>query len=47
MPPGEDQAELKRLLAFALEVNKSLDQIGFPLCKGDIMASNPVVPDIG
>ena len=42
VPPGEDQAELKkRLLAFALEVNKSLDQIGFPLCKGDIMASNP------
>lgn len=41
-PPGEDQAALKtRLLAFALDVNKALDQIGFPLCKGDIMASNP------
>lgn len=31
----------KRLLAFALEVNNSLAACGFPLCKGNIMASNP------
>jgi CBS domain-containing protein len=28
-------------LAFADEVNRSLDACGFPLCKGDIMARNP------
>ena len=31
----------KRFLAFALDVNKDLDRCGFPLCKGNIMASNP------
>ncbi len=31
----------QRFLAFALDVNKGLDQCGFPLCKGNIMASNP------
>jgi CBS domain-containing protein len=30
-----------RLLAFAAEVNATLDQCGFPLCAGDIMARNP------
>lgn len=30
-----------RLLAFAKAVNQDLDTIGFPLCKGEIMASNP------
>ncbi len=30
-----------RFLAFAREVNEALDQCGFPLCKGNIMASNP------
>jgi CBS domain-containing protein len=29
------------LLAFAREVNAALDQLGFPLCKGKIMAGNP------
>lgn len=29
------------LLAFAHEVNRALDALGFPLCKGGIMASNP------
>jgi CBS domain-containing protein len=29
------------LVAFAREVNVALDQLGFPLCKGNIMASNP------
>lgn len=31
----------KRWLAFALEVNEALDACGYPLCKGNIMASNP------
>ena len=39
---GEDrEATRKRLLAFADEVNRSLDACGFPLCKGNIMARNP------
>ena len=29
------------LVAFADEVNRTLDACGFPLCKGDIMARNP------
>ncbi|BET25986.1 CBS domain-containing protein [Limnobacter thiooxidans] len=28
-------------LAFGKEVNQTLDQCGYPLCKGNIMASNP------
>ena len=31
----------ERLLAFAAEVNDTLAECGFPLCKGDIMARNP------
>lgn len=31
----------KRLLAFGREVNENLAACGFPLCKGNIMASNP------
>lgn len=31
----------KRLLPFARSVNEALDACGFPLCKGNIMASNP------
>ncbi len=30
-----------RLIAFAKEVNQHLAECGFPLCKGNIMASNP------
>ncbi len=30
-----------RLLAFAAEVNAGLDRLGFPLCTGNVMASNP------
>jgi len=30
-----------QLLAFALAVNTALDQCGFPLCRGGVMASNP------
>lgn len=33
--------ERPRLLAFADEVNRTLDACGFPLCKGDVMARNP------
>lgn len=37
-----DRDELRlRLLAFARDVNEDLDRCGFPLCKGNIMASNP------
>lgn len=31
----------QRFLGYALDVNKDLDRCGFPLCKGNIMASNP------
>ena len=31
----------RTLLAFAREVNEALDACGFPLCKGNVMASNP------
>jgi CBS domain-containing protein len=31
----------QRFLAFAGAVNRDLDRCGFPLCKGNIMASNP------
>lgn len=41
-PEFVDKEELKlRLLAFARDVNADLDRCGFPLCKGNIMASNP------
>lgn len=35
-----EQTQL-RFLDFARDVNHDLDQCGFPLCKGNIMASNP------
>ncbi|MCX7891831.1 MAG: DUF294 nucleotidyltransferase-like domain-containing protein [Burkholderiales bacterium] len=35
------EAARARLLPFAQAVNRTLDHCGFPLCKGDIMASNP------
>ena len=31
----------RALLAFAREVNEALDACGFPLCSGNVMASNP------
>jgi CBS domain-containing protein len=34
-------AARKLLLGFAREVNEALDACGFPLCKGNVMASNP------
>ena len=40
---ASDDAERDRpaWLAFAREVNQALDACGYPLCKGNIMASNP------
>jgi CBS domain-containing protein len=39
---GRDREATKaRLLAFADQVNRTLDACGFPLCKGNIMARNP------
>jgi CBS domain-containing protein len=38
---GKAQEEARKaLLAFAREVNEALDACGFPLCKGNVMASN-------
>jgi len=31
----------QQLISFARDVNTALDELGFPLCKGEIMASNP------
>jgi CBS domain-containing protein len=42
LPEGEDAATRReRLLAFARDVNADLDALGFPLCTGNVMASNP------
>ena len=40
---ASDQPEVDRpaWLAFAREVNEGLDHCGYPLCKGNVMASNP------
>jgi CBS domain-containing protein len=35
------QRDRPALLAFAHEVNEALDACGYPLCKGNVMASNP------
>lgn len=40
-PEGETEALRARLLRFAADVNQHLARCGFPLCKGNIMASNP------
>ncbi len=40
-PAAEAEAVRQAFLPFALEVNKRLDKLGFPLCKGNVMASNP------
>lgn len=36
-----ESAQKDRYLAFANDVNRALDACGYPLCKGNIMASNP------
>ena len=38
---GQEDAMRKRLLPYAQAVNKALDECGFELCPGDIMAGNP------
>lgn len=40
MPPEQARA---KLVPFAREVNEALAACGFPLCEGDIMASNPAL----
>ena len=41
-PAGVDSAALRaRFLPFARAVNEALDECGFPLCRGEIMAGNP------
>ena len=37
---AEAEARRLRLLPFARDVNLCLDSLGFPLCKGDVMAGN-------
>jgi CBS domain-containing protein len=39
--PSTADGARERLLPFAHAVNEALDRCGFPLCKGNIMASNP------
>lgn len=39
--PAAQDAHKLRLLAMAREVNNDLAACGFPLCKGNVMASNP------
>lgn len=42
VPDGETADAIReRLLPVARRINEALDSCGFPLCKGDIMASNP------
>lgn len=42
LQPGEDAASVRAaLLPLARRINEMLDQCGFPLCKGEVMASNP------
>jgi len=42
LPEGQTaQALRERLLPFARRVNEALAACGFPLCSGDVMASNP------
>jgi CBS domain-containing protein len=40
-PPGEAAAIREAFLPFARVVNERLAACGFPLCKGNVMASNP------
>ena len=39
--PGQVEPRRGRLLAFARDVNAALAVLGFPLCPGSVMASNP------
>lgn len=43
VPAGSSAQQVReRLLPVAKRVNDALDQCGFPLCRGNIMASNPM-----
>jgi CBS domain-containing protein len=43
VPAGSTAQQMReRLLPIARRVNEALDRCGFPLCKGNIMASNPM-----
>ena len=39
--PGDEDRTRERLLPFAQAVNKALDECGFDLCPGNVMAGNP------
>jgi CBS domain-containing protein len=41
-PPQADTDTRDRLLPFAREINAMLDRCGYPLCKGGVMAMNPL-----
>ena len=41
LPGAQQMRQRHELLAFAREANDALDTLGFPRCKGGIMASNP------
>ncbi|HEY7804444.1 MAG TPA: DUF294 nucleotidyltransferase-like domain-containing protein, partial [Orrella sp.] len=41
VPDDTSDAAMQHFLSFAREVNEGLDACGFPLCKGNVMASNP------
>jgi CBS domain-containing protein len=42
IPAGMDAHQVRAiLLPVARRINETLDQCGFPLCKGEVMASNP------
>jgi len=40
---SDPDAERNKYLSFAKEVNLALDACGYPLCKGQVMASNPKI----
>jgi len=40
---SDTEESRQRLVRFAREVNEGLDACGFPLCEGNIMASNPAL----
>jgi CBS domain-containing protein len=41
LPDDNNPADRQTALAFARDVNQALDDCGYPLCKGGIMAGNP------
>jgi len=41
VPDETSDAAMQQYLVFAREINEGLDACGFPLCKGNVMASNP------